>query len=337
MADIDWSKLSFSYMPTKCHLEYKYSNGKWGKGEIKTDPNLTLSIAATCLHYGQESFEGLKAYCTKDGSVKVFRDVENAKRMAKSADYLCMPEISEEMYAEAVTTVVKENIEYVPPYGTGGSLYIRPLLIGTGAVIGVAPSTEYIFLVLVTPVGPYYPQGIKPVDAIILDEYDRAAPSGSGCYKVGGNYAAGFSPYKIAKSKGFPVVLFLDSKEHKYIDEFTTSNFIAITKDGKYVTPSSKTILPSITNMSLLQLAEAEGLTAERRPIALDEIDTFAEIGACGTAVVITPIANIVRGDKTYKVGGTECGPVLKKLYDRLTDIQYGRYKDQFNWMRTIE
>jgi branched-chain amino acid aminotransferase len=337
MANIDWSKLSFSYIPTKCHLEYKYSNGEWSKKEIKTDPHIKLSIAATCLHYGQESFEGLKAYTTKDGSVKVFRDIENARRMARSADYLCMPKISEEMYADAVTTVVRENIEYVPPYGTGGSLYIRPLLIGSGPVIGVAPSTEYTFLMFVMPVGAYYAKGIKPVDAIILDEYDRAAPNGAGSYKVGGNYAAGFTAYKVAKSKGIPVVLFLDSKEHKYIDEFSTSNFIAITKDGKYVTPSSKTILPSITNMSLSQLAEDEGLTVERRPVDIDEIDSFAEVGACGTAVVITPIANIVRGDKIYKIGGTECGPVLKKLYDRLTDIQYGRCEDQYNWMRTIK
>lgn len=336
MLNIEWSKLGFEYMPTACHIQFKFSNGKWDSGSLVKDPHVSLSVAAECLHYGQAIFEGLKAYRCKDGKIRVFRDIENIRRMNSSANYACMPEFPEEMFLEAVNKVVKANIEYTPPYGTGGSLYLRPLMIGSGPIIGIAPSDEYIFLILATPVGPYYKGGIVGVNAIILDDHDRAAPNGSGRYKLAGNYAASLKASKIAKSKGFPIVLYLDSKEHKYFDEFTSSNFFAVTKSGEYITPESKSILPSITNNSLIELANHLGTKATRRQIKFDEIETFAEVGACGTAVVITPVNAIHRGEKTYSFASDK-GVVIQKLYKALTDIQYGNTPDVFNWMRLIE
>ena len=209
-------------------------------------------------------------------------------------------------------------------------------MFGSGAVMGVNPADEYMFIVYVAPVGPYYKGGIKPIDAVILDDYDRAAPHGTGAYKVAGNYAAGMYSYTKAKKMGYPIVLFLDSKTHEYFDEFTTTNFFAVTKSGEYLTPKADSILPSITNKSLLQLALDLGMKAEKRPIRFDEIKTFTEVGACGTAGVITPIRKIVRGDKTYKFGD-DCGPVCRKLYDNLTGIQYGELPDHHNWTRVIE
>ncbi len=336
MVDIDWSSLGFNYLPTRAHVEYKYSNGKWGKGEVKTDPNISLHIAASALHYGQALFEGLKAYRCKDGKVRIFRDYENSKRLNYTADYISCPELRYEIFKEAVDRAIKENIDYLPPYGTGGSLYIRPFMFGSGAVMGVNPADEYMFIVYVAPVGPYYKGGITPIDAVILDDYDRAAPHGTGAYKVAGNYAAGMYSYTKAKKLGYPIVLFLDSKTHEYFDEFTTTNFFAITKSGEYITPKADSILPSITNKSLLQLALDLGMKAEKRPIRFDEIDTFAEVGACGTAGVITPIRKIVRGSKTYKFGD-ECGPACRKLYDNLTGIQYGELPDPHKWTRIIK
>lgn len=336
MLNIEWSKLGFEYMPTACHIQFKFSSGKWDTGSLVKDPHVSLSVAAECLHYGQAIFEGLKAYRCNDGKVRVFRDIENIRRMNSSAAYACMPEFPEEMFLEAVNKVIKANIDYIPPYGTGGALYLRPLMIGSGPIIGIAPSDEYLFIILVTPVGPYYKGGIVGVNAIILDDYDRAAPSGSGRYKLAGNYAASLKASKIAKAKGFPIVLYLDSKEHKYFDEFTSSNFFAVTKNGEYITPESKSILPSITNDSLIEIANHLGIKATRRQIRFDEIETFAEVGACGTAVVITPVNSIQRGDKIYNFTSDK-GVVIQKLYKALTDIQYGRAPDIFNWMRLIE
>jgi len=256
--------------------------------------------------------------------------------MSDTSLYLLGPELPEKIFVEACTRVVKDNIDYVPPYGTGGSLYIRPLLIGTSPKIGINPSETYEFIVMVIPVGPYYKGGIKPVDALVMDIYDRAAPHATGNVKVGGNYAAGLTPAKYAKDRGFPINLFLDSKTHQYIDEFGTSNFIGIKGDSTYVTPESPSILPSITNKSLEQLAKDKGMKVERRKIHVDELSEFTEVGACGTAVIITPIKSIVYKDKTYSYGGDTCGPVLQSLYDNITGIQYSELEDIHNWMLEV-
>jgi branched-chain amino acid aminotransferase len=330
--EIDWENLGFSFMPVKSNIRYTYENGSWGAGRLHNDDSFTLSVASNCLHYGQAAFEGLKAFRSKDGKVRIFRPDANAKRLNSTNDHLLMPEIPEEMFIEAVRTVVSDNIDYVPPYGTGGALYIRPVIVGTSPQIGISASEKYEFIVLVVPVGPYYKSGIKPVNAYLVEEIDRAAPSGTGHVKVAGNYAASLKPTKLAKQKGCPVALFLDSKSHEYIEEFGTSNFIAITKDNKYVTPESRSILPSITNMSLEQLARDSGLVVERRPVHKSELPEFAEVGACGTAVVITPVGKIIYGDEEYCYSN-EIGPVLKKLYDMMTGIQYGELPDKHHWM----
>lgn len=335
--NIDWSKLGFSYIPTKSHIEFEYSNGKWNDGKIvEGNPFVSMSIAASSLHYGQAIFEGIKAYCCLDGKIRIFRDIENVRRLNVSAKYACMPEFPEEKFIDAVTKIIKENIEYLPPYGTNGSLYIRPVMFGSGPVIGIAPADAYKLIILVTPAGPYYKSGFKGVDAMIFEDYDRTAPNGSGRYKLAGNYAASMLAGKLAKEKGCPVVLYLDPKEHKYFDEFSSSNFFAITKNGSYVTPSSNSILPSITNKSLIQVATDIGIKVEKRPVAFSEIDNFTEVGACGTAVVITPVNRIHRGDKVYTFASDAANGILVKLYKELTDIQYGRTEDKYGWMREI-
>lgn len=333
--DIDWKSLGFNYMPARTHIRHTWKDGRWSEGELRTDHNITMSIAATCLHYGQAAFEGLKGFMCKDGKVRVFRPDENADRMNKTVSRILAPEVPKEVFIDSVRRVVRDNIEYVPPYGTGGSLYIRPVHVGTGPQIGIAPSKMYDFMILVMPVGPYYKGGMTPVEACVMEDYDRAAPKGMGSYKVAGNYAASLKPAKVAKEAGFSVPLFLDPKEHQYVDEFGTSNFLGITKDGKYVTPDSPSILCSITNKSLQQIARDCGITVERRPIHKDELADFAEVGACGTAVVITPISKIVIGGKSHCYGD-KCGPVLKMLYERVTGIQYGELPDAHGWMYEV-
>ena len=253
--DIDWASLGFGFSEVNCHIRYTWKDGAWSEGEFVKKPEITMHIGASCLHYGQECFEGMKAFRQKDGKIVIFRPEENAKRMYKTAERCVMPPIPVDMFIDAVDKVVRANEEYVPPYGTGGSLYLRPLLIGTGPQIGVAPAKEYTFMVMVMPVGAYYKGGLKPVRAVILDDWDRAAPNGMGDVKVGGNYAASLYAHEKAKHDGWPVELYLDAKTHKYVEEFSTSNFIGITRDGTYVTPDSNSILPSITNMSLKQCA----------------------------------------------------------------------------------
>ena len=292
-----------------------------------------MHIAAACLHYGQAAFEGMKAFRCRDGKIRVFRPQENAKRMAATARRTCMAVVPEAMFLDAVARVIRANEDYVPPYGTGGSLYVRPLLIGSGAQIGVAPSQEYTFIVLVVPVGAYYKGGLQPVKAMILDDYDRAAPLGMGDVKVAGNYAASLYAHEYAKHEGYPVELYLDAKEHKYVEEFATSNFIGITQDGRYVTPDSRSILPSVTNSTLKQIAADLGMTVEVRPVPFEELATFAEIAACGTAVVVTPVCEIVRGSTVIKIGSESgCGPVLQKLYETVQGIQYGELPDRHGW-----
>ncbi|MFA5159498.1 MAG: branched-chain amino acid aminotransferase [Candidatus Omnitrophota bacterium] len=334
---LDWENLGFSYRPTHCHIEHVWRDGAWGPGRLESEPFLKLHIAATALHYGQAAFEGLKAFCCKDGQIRIFRPEMNARRMNMTARRTCMPEIPEALYLDSIRQVVAANRDFVPPYGTGGSLYIRPLLFGSGAQIGVSPAQEYVFLILVTPVGAYYKSGLKPVRAVVVDDYDRAAPLGMGHVKVGGNYAASLEPHIRAHHEGFAVELYLDAKEHKYIEEFGTSNFIGITRDGRYVTPKSHSILPSITNDTLQAIARDLGLTVEARPVAFSELETMAEVGACGTAVVVTPVNEIVRGNQTFRVGPEDgCGPVLEKLYKQVTAIQYGEVPDVHHWCATL-
>ena len=265
----------------------------------------------------------------------IFRADENAKRLNSSARRTLMPELPEETFIDAVKKAVQANIDFVPPYESGGALYIRPLLIGSGARIGIQPADEYTFIVLVIPVGNYYKGGLKPVPAIIVDGYDRTAAGGTGSVKVAGNYAASLEPSKIAKDKGFHINLYLDSREHRFIDEFGTSNFIAI-KGNNFITPKSDSILPSITNKSLMEIATDMGMTVERRPVEISEIADFDAIGACGTAVVLTPVSEIHHGEKIYRVGDGTVHPQLHSLYDRIVSIQKGKAEDKFNWCITL-
>ena len=333
MKDIDWSSLGFKYMDTNSHIKYVWRTGAWDKGELVRDPYLKLHIAASALHYGQAAFEGLKVFRCKDGKVRAFRPQANAERMCRTAMRTCMAPVPVEMFMDALKRVVNDNLDYVPPYGSGGSMYIRPLLIGSGPQIGVAPADEYTFIIMVMPVGPYYKGGLQPVRAAIYDDYDRAAPKGVGHVKVAGNYAASLYAHIQAKHDGFPVELYLDAREHKYIEEFATSNFIGIKADGTYVTPDSPSVLPSVTNKTLKQIAVDLGMPVETRPIPFEELESFAEIGACGTAVVVTPVSEVHRGDKVIKVPtGDGCGPVLEKLYRTVQGIQYGELPDTHNW-----
>ncbi len=333
---IDWNKLQFEYLPVRSHIKYVFENGKWDSGTLIEKPEITMSIAATCLHYGQECFEGLKAFRQKDGTLKVFRPEENFKRLNASADYLLCEPVPEKIFFDALNRVIKANIEYIPPYGTRGSLYIRPLLLGTSPTIGVNASQRYEFLIMVVPVGNYYKGGIKPVRAFVSEKFDRAAPLGSGNVKASGNYALGLKQMSLAKKDGFSIVLYPDSKTRTLVDEFGTSNFIGIHNNGSYLTPDSSTVLPSIINNSLMQIAKDSGIKSEKRPIKLEELDNFAEVGACGTAVIITPISEILWGQKIFRYKN-ECGPVLKSLYDKLTGIQFGELPDKYNWLYEVK
>ncbi len=337
MKEIDWSSLGFRYMDTDSHIRYTWKDGSWDAGELVKEPYLSIHIAASCLHYGQAAFEGMKAFRCKDGKIRVFRPQDNAGRLATTSRRICMPEVPEALFLDALSRVIKANEAYVPPYGTGGSLYLRPLLIGTGAQIGVAPGLEYAFIVLVVPVGPYYKGGLQPVKAIIYDEFDRAAPLGVGHVKVAGNYAASLFAHEKAKHDGYPVELYLDAKEHRYIEEFATSNFIGI-KNNSYVTPDSPSILPSVTNKTLKQIATDLGMNVEVRPVPFEELGTFSEIAACGTAVVVTPVCEVRRGEQVIRVGSeTGCGPVLQQLYEIVQGIQYGERPDTHGWCWEIE
>lgn len=333
MQQIDWASLGFKYMDTNSHIKYVWRNGAWDKGELVRDPYMPIHIAASALHYGQAAFEGLKVFKCKDGKVRAFRPQANAERMYRTAVRTCMAPVEIDMFLDALKRVVNDNLDFIPPYGTGGSLYVRPLLFGSGAQIGVAPADEYTFLMMVMPVGPYYKGGLKPVRATILDDWDRAAPHGMGDVKVAGNYAASLFAHERAKHNGFPVELYLDAKEHKYVEEFATSNFIGIKPDGTYVTPDSHSVLPSVTNNTLKQIAVDLGMGVETRPVPFEELESFAEIGACGTAVVVTPVSEITRGEKTIKLPtGDACGPILEKLYHTVQGIQYGELPDSHNW-----
>lgn len=339
MKEIDWSDLSFGYMPTDYNVRYNYRDGAWGEMEVSSSNTVNIHIAATCLHYGQEAFEGLKAFKGKDGKVRIFRIRENAERLIRSCEGIMMQPLPVEKFEKAVLEAVKLNERFVPPYESGASLYIRPLLIGTGAKVGVSPSDEYLFIVFVTPVGPYFKSGFKPSPYAILRQYDRVAPLGTGTYKIGGNYAASLQAGTKAHSLGYSAVLYLDAKEKKYLDECGPANFFAI-KDNTYITPKSDSILPSITNKSLMVLAEEMGLKVERRQIAVEELETFEEAGACGTAAVISPVGRIDDLDEnksyTFSKDG-EAGPVSTALYNKLRAIQYGDEADKYGWITIVE
>ncbi len=335
--NIDWGNLPFGYHKTDYNVRCYYRDGKWGELEVSSSETINIHMAATALHYGQEAFEGLKAYRGKDGKVRLFRWEENAKRMARSADGIMMAKVPEKLFKDACMKAVELNAKYIPPYGTGATLYLRPLLFGSGPQVGVKPATEYMFMVFVTPVGPYFKEGFKPVPIEVVRDYDRAAPLGTGSIKVGGNYAASLVPAQRAHKDGFASVLFLDALEKSYIDEAGPANFFGI-KDKKYITPKSTSILPSITNMSLEQIAEDIGLTVERRRVPIEELDTFEEAGACGTAAIISPIAKVYDRvkDKTYTYGEV-AGPYSTKLYVTLRGIQEGEIEDKHNWCTVIE
>ena len=336
-ADLDWGSLPFGYVKTDYNIRFHYKDGKWSEGVLSQDENISVSIAAPGLHYGQQAFEGMKAFTTVDGRVVVFRPEENALRLQRSCERIFMPLFPVDTFVEATKKVVAANLRFVPPYGSGASLYIRPVMFGSGPKVGLGPAAEYDLVIFVTPVGPYYKGGFKPVRALVVDQFDRAAPVGTGDCKVGGNYAAGLRGDQYAHDKGYSVVLFLDPKEKKYVDEFGTSNFIGI-KGNTYLMPTSGSILPSITNKSLSQLAEHLGMKVERRPVSIDEVPSLDEVGAVGTAAVLTPMSSITYKEKEIKFGdGVHVGPMLTKLYEHYTRIQTGQEKDPFGWLVEVK
>ncbi|PKP20484.1 MAG: branched chain amino acid aminotransferase [Bacteroidetes bacterium HGW-Bacteroidetes-20] len=339
MKNIDWKNLIFGYVKTDYNIRCYYKDGKWGQLEVSSSEMVSIHMAATGLHYGQEAFEGLKAYRGKDDKVRLFRWEENWKRMNRSADGILMQPVPKEIFEAACMKAIELNSEYIPPYGTGGSLYLRPLLFGSGPKVGVSPADEYLFMVFVTPVGPYFKEGFKPVKMQIVRDFDRAAPMGTGHIKVGGNYAASLKAGQRAHDEGFAASIFADSKTKQNIDEAGPANFFGI-RDGKYITPDSGSILPSITNMCLREIAQELGLVVERRHVAISEIPTFEEAGACGTAAVISPIGMIQDRDsgESFQISKNgEAGPWSTKLYNYLTGVQYGEVEDKFNWCTIVD
>ncbi len=337
--NMDWGNIGFGYVQTEQRYVANYKNGAWEEGGLTTDANVVLNECAGVLQYAQTVFEGLKAYTTEDGHIVTFRPDLNAKRMVDSARRLEMPPFPEEKFMEALDQVVAANADYVPPYGSGATLYIRPYLFGTNPVIGVKPADEYQFRIFVTPVGPYFKGGAKPITLRVCD-YDRAAPHGTGHIKAGLNYAMSLYAIMDAHRQGFDENLYLDSATRTKVEETGGANFIFITKDNKLVTPKSSTILPSITRRSLVYVAkEYLGMEVEEREIYFDEVKDFAECGLCGTAAVISPVGKIVdHGEEIcFSSGMEEMGPVTKKLYDTLTGIQMGQIEAPKGWIRVIQ
>lgn len=336
--NIDWANLGFGYVNTDYRYVSNFKNGKWEKGVLTTDSTITLNECAGVLQYAQTVFEGMKAYTTENGRIVTFRPDLNAERMEASAKRLEMPVFPKELFINAIIQTVKANSAFVPPYGSGATLYIRPYQFGTNPVIGVKPADEYQFRVFTTPVGPYFKGGAKPLTIRVCD-FDRAAPHGTGHIKAGLNYAMSMHAIVDAHNQGFDENLYLDPQTRTKVEETGGANFLFITKDNKVVTPKSDSILPSITRRSLLQVAkEYLGLEAEEREIYLDEVKDFAECGLCGTAAVISPVGKIVDHGKEicFSSGMTEMGPVTKKLYDTLTGIQMGRIKAPEGWLQVI-
>lgn len=333
---INWEQLIFGYTATDVNVRCSFHNGSWGELRTTTSKYIRLHIAATALHYGQEIFEGIKVFRGIDGKLRLFRVEENAQRMYQSAEGLQMAPVPVELFCEAVKLAIRKNQRFVPPYGTGASLYIRPLLIGTEARIGVHPGHDYEFIVLVTPVGPYFKTGFNATPFMLIRDYDRAAPLGTGKYKCGGNYAAGFLADQQAHDHGCSA-LYLDPKEKRYIEECSGANFFAI-RNNTYITPLSNTILPSITNRSLQQLARDNGMDVEVRPVEYTELDTFNEAAACGTGAAICPISKVIdpAENQIYQFGDGTPGEKCKLLYKAITDIQYGITTDLHHWCEIL-
>ncbi|WP_454904871.1 branched-chain amino acid aminotransferase [Aggregatibacter sp.] len=339
MSDLlDWKNLGFSYIKTDYRFIARWKDGKWDNGELTTDSTLHIHEGSTALHYGQQCFEGLKAYRCKDGSINLFRPDQNAKRMQNTCDRLLMPQVPTELFIRACKEVVKANEKWVAPYGTSATLYLRPFVIGVGENIGVRPAPEYLFCVFCCPVGAYFKGGMKPSNFLVTD-YDRAAPHGTGGVKVGGNYAASLLPHELAAERKFADAIYLDPKTHTKIEEVGAANFFGITRDNKFITPLSPSILPSITKYSLLYLAkERLGLETIEGDVYINELDQFTEAGACGTAAVISPIGGIQYGDNFHVFySETEVGPITKRLYEELTGIQFGDVEAPEGWIVKVD
>lgn len=337
--NLDWSNLGFGYMKTPNRFVSNYKDGCWDKGALTTDDTVTISECAGVLQYAQTIFEGLKAYTTKDGKIVTFRPDLNAARMKDSAKRLEMPVYPEDRFVENVVNVVEANSEYVPPYGSGATLYIRPYMFGSNPVIGVKPADEYQFRIFTTPVGPYFKGGVHPLTIRVCD-FDRAAPNGTGHIKAGLNYAMSLHAIVDAHNQGYDENMYLDSETRTKVEETGGANFIFVTKDNKIVTPKSKSILPSITRRSIVHVAkEYLGLEVEEREVYLDEVKDFAECGLCGTAAVISPVGKIVDHGKEicFSSGMNEMGKITKKLYDTLTGIQMGIIEAPQGWIKVIK
>ena len=337
--NIDWANLGFGYVQTDKRFVANYKDGAWDEGTLTEDPNVVLNECAGVLQYAQTVFEGMKAYRTEDGRVVCFRPDLNASRMADSARRLEMPPFPEDRFVQAIVDTVKANIDYVPPYGSGATLYIRPYMFGSNPVIGVKPADEYQFRILTTPVGPYFKGGAKPL-TICVSDFDRAAPNGTGHVKAGLNYAMSLHAIVTAHKEGFDENMYLDAATRTKVEETGGANFIFVTKDGKVVTPKSNSILPSITRRSLMVVAkDILGLEAEEREVYFDEVKDFAECGLCGTAAVISPVGKINDHGKEicFPSGMEKMGPVIQKLYDTLTGIQMGRIEGPEGWLKVIE
>lgn len=337
--NIDWANLGFGYVKTDYRYVSNFKNGAWDEGVLTADDTVTINECAGVLQYAQTVFEGMKAYTTEDGRIVTFRPDLNAERMENSAKRLEMPVFPKDRFIQAIVDTVKANAAYVPPFGSGATLYIRPFMFGTNPVIGVKPADEYQFRVFTTPVGPYFKGGVKPLTIRVTD-FDRAAPHGTGHIKAGLNYAMSMHAIVDAHNQGYDENMYLDAQTRTKVEETGGANFLFVTKDGKVVTPKSDSILPSITRRSLIYVAkEYLGLEAEEREIYLDEVKDFAECGLCGTAAVISPVGKIVDHGKEicFPSGMTEMGPVTKKLYETLTGIQMGRIEAPKGWLQVIE
>ncbi|WP_425145050.1 branched-chain amino acid aminotransferase [Deinococcus sp.] len=337
-ATIDWTTLGFSYIKTDLRYISHWKDGAWDAGELTGDNRVHISEGSTALHYGQQCFEGLKAYRCRDGSINLFRPDQNAARMQRSCDRLLMPHVSSEQFIDACLQVVRANERFIPPYGSGGALYLRPYLIGVGDNIGVRTAPEFLFSVFCVPVGAYFKGGLTPTN-FVVSGYDRAAPNGTGAAKVGGNYAASLLPGQEAKAQHFADCIYLDPETHTKIEEVGSANFFAVRKDGTFVTPKSPSILASITKYSLLHIAQHRlGMPVEEGEVYIERLDEYTEAGACGTAAVITPIGGIQHGEQLHVFySESEVGPVTRQLYDELCGIQYGDREAPEGWIIKVK
>lgn len=339
--DMDWANLGFSYMKTDYRFVATWENGVWSEGENVTSEMLEIHEGSPALHYAQQCFEGMKAQTAKDGRVLLFRADLNAERLNKTAERLMMPTIPEELFMKGVEEAVRKNYAWIPPYGSGASLYIRPLLIGVGENLGLKPATQYQFRVFVSPVGPYYKGTGLSLISLAVTDFDRAAPRGTGYVKAGANYAGGLLSTRSAQDMGATEALYLDSAERKYLDEAGSANILLSMKDGSFVTPKSNAILPSVTRRAIMELAKQElNLKTEERPVELmKELPEIAEMAACGTAAVISPVGKILVNGQWYPFykEGKEVGPTMLKLYELLTQIQKGEKEDTYGWTKAVE